>query len=143
MDTISPEQRSRNMSRVRGKNTALEMKVRSLLHGLGYRYRLHRKDLPGTPDVVFPARKSVIFIHGCFWHGHDCARAALPTSNRDFWDTKIGRNKERDGRTRQALIEAGWKVLTIWQCQTRNLPDLRERLVGFLEAVTADGEAGK
>lgn len=129
------------MSRIRGKNTALEMKVRSLLHGLGYRYRLHRKDLPGTPDLVFPARKSVILIHGCFWHGHDCARAALPTSNRDFWETKIGRNKERDGQAQEALIKGGWKVLTIWQCQTRNDPILRERLVGFLEAGTMRDEA--
>lgn len=141
MDTVSPEQRSRNMSRIRGKNTALEMTVRSLVHGLGYRYRLHRKDLPGTPDLVFPTRKSVIFIHGCFWHGHDCARAALPSSNRNFWEIKIGRNKERDGRTQEALSKAGWKILTIWQCETRNVPDLRERLVGFLEAGTIEDEA--
>ncbi len=138
MDTVSSEQRSRNMSRIRGKNTALELKVRSLLHGLGYRYRLHRKDLPGTPDLVFPVRKSVIFVHGCFWHGHDCARASLPTSNRDFWETKIGRNKERDAGVQRALIEAGWNVLTIWQCETRNEPALRERLVDFLEAGTME-----
>ncbi len=141
MDTVSPEQRSRNMSHVRGKNTALEMKVRSLLHGIGYRYRLHRKDLAGTPDLVFPARKSVILIHGCFWHGHTCARAALPTSNREFWESKIDRNKERDARNQEALTEAGWRVLTVWQCETRNVPDLRERLVGFLEAGTMEDEA--
>lgn len=141
MDSVSPEQRSHNMSRVRGKNTALEIRIRSTLHRLGYRYRLHRKDLPGTPDLVFPARKSVIFVHGCFWHGHDCARAALPTSNRRFWETKIGRNRERDGRAQEALVEAGWKVLTIWQCETRNEPVFRERLVDFLEAGTMNDEA--
>ena len=141
MDTVSPEQRSRNMSRIRGKNTSLELKVRSFLHGRGYRYRLHRKDLPGTPDLVFPARKSVIFIHGCFWHGHDCAKAALPSTNREFWATKIGKNKNRDGRAQEALIAAGWHVLTIWQCETRNAPVFQERLVAFLEAGTMEDEA--
>jgi len=141
MDTVSPEQRSRNMSRVRGKNTSLELKVRSLLHRLGYRYRLHRKDLPGTPDLVFSGRRSVIFIHGCFWHGHSCARAALPTSNREFWETKIGRNKERDNQAQASLASAGWKVLTVWQCETKDETALRERLVGFLEAGTIEDEA--
>jgi DNA mismatch endonuclease (patch repair protein) len=136
MDTVSPEQRSRNMSKVRGKNTALEMKVRSLLHWLGYRYRLHRKDLPGTPDLVFPGRRSVIFIHGCFWHGHSCARAALPTSNRQFWETKIGKNRERDAQTLNRLQEAGWRVLTVWQCETKDDTSLRARLVDFLGAGT-------
>lgn len=138
MDTVSPEQRSRNMSKIRGKDTALELKIRSLLHNLGYRYRLHRKDLPGTPDLVFPGRKSVMFIHGCFWHGHTCARAALPTSNRQFWETKIGRNKERDGRALEQLLEDGWKVLTVWQCETRDEDALRERLVRFLGAGTME-----
>ena len=141
MDTVSPEQRSRNMSKVRGKNTSLELKIRSLLHRLGYRYRLHRKDLPGTPDMVFSARRSVIFIHGCFWHGHTCARAALPTSNRQFWEEKIGRNKERDGRVLEQLLENGWKVLTVWQCETKEEDVLRERLVSFLEAGTMEDEA--
>ncbi len=136
MDTVSPEQRSRNMSKVRGKNTALELKVRSLLHRLGYRFRLHRKDLPGTPDLVFPCRKSVMFIHGCFWHGHSCARAALPTSNRQFWETKIGRNQERDARTLDQLRNAGWRVLTVWQCETKDEDALRARLVDFLGAGT-------
>ena len=143
MDTVSPEQRSRNMSRIRGKDTALEMKIRSLLHRLGYRYRLHRKELPGTPDIVFPARRSVIFIHGCFWHGHDCAKAALPTSNREFWGNKIGRNKERDCCVQAALIQEGWRVLTVWQCQTRDIPVLQERLVDFLKAGTIRDEAGQ
>jgi DNA mismatch endonuclease (patch repair protein) len=141
MDTVSPEQRSHNMSRVRGKNTGLELKVRSLLHGLGYRYRLHRKDLPGTPDIVFSGRRSVIFIHGCFWHGHSCARAALPTNNRQFWETKIGRNTERDCRTLDRLQDAGWNVLTVWQCETRDETALRTRLVDFLGAGTMRDEA--
>ena len=141
MDTVSPDQRSRNMSKIRGKNTSLELKIRSLLHRLGYRFRLHRKDLPGTPDLVFPSRRSVILIHGCFWHGHSCARAALPTSNREFWKTKIGRNKERDDRAYTALTADGWKILTVWQCETKDAQALRERLVGFLDAGTIEEEA--
>lgn len=141
MDTVSPEQRSRNMSRVRGKNTALELKIRSLLHRLGYRFRLHRKDLPGTPDMVFAGRRSVIFVHGCFWHGHNCARAALPTSNREFWETKIDKNKKRDARAHALLSADGWNVLTVWQCETKDEAALRESLVGFLEAGTMEDEA--
>ncbi len=141
MDTVSPEQRSRNMSKVRNKNTGLELGVRSLLHRLGYRFRLHRKDLPGTPDLVFPARRSVIFLHGCFWHGHSCTRGALPAANREFWAAKIGRNQERDERAQQELGTAGWRVLTVWQCQTKDEVALQERLVGFLEAGTMKDEA--
>ncbi len=109
MDRLSPEQRSHNMSRVRSRNTGLELKVRSLLHRLGYRYRLHRKDLPGTPDLVFPGRRSVIFVNGCFWHGHTCKRANLPASNREFWEKKIEKNKVRDEHARGELIAGGWK----------------------------------
>ena len=136
MDTLSPEQRSRNMSKVRGKDTSLELKVRSLLHRLGYRFRLHRRDLPGTPDLVFPSRKSVIFVHGCFWHGHSCTRAALPSSNRQFWETKISRNQYRDAMALNQLQNAGWSVLIVWQCETKNEDTLRPRLVDFLGAGT-------
>jgi DNA mismatch endonuclease, patch repair protein len=138
MDTVSAARRSLNMSKIRGKNTSLELRVRSLVHRLGYRFRLHRKDLAGTPDLVFPGKKSVIFVHGCFWHGHDCARAALPTSNRPFWEQKIGRNRERDHRTQEQLSCEGWKVLTIWQCDTKDEAVLRDRLVGFLGAGTIE-----
>jgi DNA mismatch endonuclease (patch repair protein) len=134
MDTVSPEQRSRNMARIRGRNTLPELKIRSMLHRLGYRYRLHRKSLPGTPDLVFPGRKSVIFIDGCFWHGHACKRAALPSSNRAFWKEKIGKNKARDRRTRKELTRRGWRVLVIFQCETKEEEVLRKRLVEFLEA---------
>lgn len=138
MDTVTPAQRSLNMSKVRGKNTSLELKVRSMVHRLGHRFRLHRKDLAGTPDLVFPGKRSVIFVHGCFWHGHSCARAALPTSNRVFWEQKIGRNIERDRRTHETLTGEGWKVLTIWQCETKDEAALRDRLVRFLGAGTIE-----
>jgi DNA mismatch endonuclease (patch repair protein) len=133
MDRVSKEQRSRNMAQVRGQNTAPELKVRSMLHRMGYRYRLHQKGLPGTPDLVFPGRKRVIFIDGCFWHGHDCKRAALPSSNRAFWKKKIGKNRTRDRRTRAELLREGWRVLVIFQCETKDEGVLRERLVDFLE----------
>lgn len=136
MDTVTPEQRSSNMAKIRGRNTSLELKIRCLLFRLGYRFRLHRKGLPGTPDLVFPGRRSAIFIHGCFWHGHDCRRAALPSSNKAFWEEKIGKNMARDRRTREELFHEGWKVLTVWQCETKDEDVLRERLVRFLEAGT-------
>jgi DNA mismatch endonuclease (patch repair protein) len=133
MDTVSKEQRSRNMAKVRSQNTVPELKIRSMLHRLGYRYRLHAKGLPGTPDLVFPGRKSVIFIDGCFWHGHNCKRAALPSSNRAFWKEKIGKNKTRDRHTRAELLRGGWRVLVVYQCETKKEEVLRERLVDFLE----------
>jgi DNA mismatch endonuclease (patch repair protein) len=132
-DNRTPQQRSENMSAVRGKNTAPELLVRSTLHRLGYRFRLHRKDLPGTPDIVFPARRSVVFIHGCFWHGHKCRRGSLPTSNADFWQRKIAGNRERDGRAQKKLKQQGWRVLTVWQCETKNEAKLVKRLSRFLD----------
>jgi DNA mismatch endonuclease (patch repair protein) len=122
------------MSRIHGRNTAPELLVRSTLHKLGFRFRLHRNDLPGKPDLVFPGKKRVIFVHGCFWHGHNCTRGRLPTSNVAFWELKIGRNKERDGRVHQQLEAEGWKVLTVWQCETKDVVGLGERLVRFLTA---------
>src|ERR1700730_11616264 len=116
-DTLSTVARSERMSRIKGANTAPELVVRSLLHRLGYRFRLHRRDMPGSPDLVFSGRRSVIFVHGCFLHGHDCARGRLPSSNLVFWEQKIGKNKERDSRVQNQLVSDGWNVLTVWQCQ--------------------------
>ncbi len=132
-DHLTPSARSRNMARVRGRDTKPEVAVRRLLHGMGYRFRLHRKDLPGKPDIVLPRHRRVILVHGCFWHGHlGCRRAARPSTNADFWNAKIDRNVERDAITAAALEAAGWKVLTLWQCETRDNGALAERLKQFL-----------
>lgn len=132
-DNRTEQQRSENMRAVRGKNTAPELLIRSMLHRLGYRFRLHQKDLPGTPDIVFPPRRSVMFVHGCFWHGHDCPRGCLPSSNFDFWQRKIAKNRERDNRTQDQLQREGWKVLTVWECETKNKARLAKKLSRFLE----------
>jgi len=132
-DNHSKEQRTKNMQAVRVKNTAPELRVRSLVHRLGYRFRLHRKDLPGTPDLVFPARKSVMFVHGCFWHGHSCARGNAPSSNVGFWLPKIAGNRKRDSRSVRRLRKAGWRVLTVWECETKDPDRLIQRLSHFLE----------
>jgi DNA mismatch endonuclease (patch repair protein) len=129
----SPEVRRRTMQAVKSKNTAPELLVRSLAHRMGYRFRLHRKDLPGKPDLVFPGRRRVIFVHGCFWHGHDCARGArAPKSNQAYWTKKIARNRERDRTACAALMRAGWKVVVFWECELREQTRLRERLNRFL-----------
>lgn len=133
MATEDPALRRRTMQAVKSVNTTPEMKVRRLLHGLGYRYRLHRKDLPGAPDIVFPARRKIIFIHGCFWHGHDCARGArTPATNRDYWLAKVGRNRARDERTLEALRQGGWEVLIVWECGMKDRAALQGLLTGFL-----------
>lgn len=116
--------RSRVMSLIRHKDTGPEMAVRRLVHGLGYRYALHRKDLPGKPDLVFRPRRKVIFVHGCYWHGHPdsaCRRARMPKTRTEFWTAKIARNAVRDAATEAALRESGWQVLTIWECETTAL----------------------
>lgn len=115
-DTVNPTVRSRMMATVRGRDTRPEMFVRRALHAAGFRYRLHRKDLPGRPDVVLPRHRLAIFVHGCFWHGHDCRRGRRPTSNTGFWDAKLARNVERDGEAQEALKAAGWTVEIIWEC---------------------------
>ena len=121
------------MSRVRGQNTKPEIKVRSALHKLGYRFRLHRKDLPGTPDIVMPKYRTVIFVHGCFWHGHaGCKRSARPTSRTDYWNAKIDRNMQRDGAAVAQLATLGWTVLTLWECELRDLAQLEKRVAEFL-----------
>lgn len=123
------------MSRVRGRDTKPEMLVRRSAHGMGYRYRLHRRDLPGSPDLVFPSRRKVIFVHGCFWHRHldpDCKLARLPKSKLDFWGPKLETNRERDERNVVLLEELGWDVLIIWECQTKNRGQLQARIREFL-----------
>jgi|ERR1041384_8821713 DNA mismatch endonuclease (patch repair protein) len=133
-DKFTPDERSRIMSRVKGKNTQPEKIVRTLLHSLGYRFRLHRKDLPGNPDIVLPRHKRVIFVHGCFWHGHEgCPRAARPTTNVDFWNRKIDGNIKRDKKVRKELRSLDWEILIIWQCQTRSTDALRMRIEKFLK----------
>ena len=132
-DDRTPQQRSANMRAVGRKNTAPELLVRSILHRLGYRFRLHRKDLPGNPDVVFPARKAVLFVHGCFWHGHTCRRGGIPSTNVNFWANKIQGNRERDRRVQKTLRRNGWRVLTVWECELKNSRKLETRLIRFLK----------
>jgi len=135
-DRISPERRSALMSRIRSKDTQPELAVRRLLHALGYRYVLHDKRLPGTPDLVFPARRKVIFVHGCFWHGHRCPRGFRPAANREFWAAKIERNRVRDRSARRELRRSGWDVLEVFECGIKpgKMAALRARLEGFLES---------
>lgn len=134
MDTVTRERRSEIMGRVRNKDTRPEMLVRRLVHGMGYRYRLHRGDLPGKPDLVFGGRRKVIFVHGCFWHRHEnCPLARMPKSRVEFWRIKLNGNRERDTRNIQALREGGWSVLVIWECETRDTDALRRRITNFLE----------
>jgi DNA mismatch endonuclease (patch repair protein) len=131
-DVFTREQRSRVMARVKGKDTTPELKVRRTLHKLGARFRLHRKDLPGAPDIVLPGRKLAIFVHGCFWHGHDCARGArVPKQNRDYWLGKVARNRERDAASRAALEADGWRVETVWECELKD--SLETRLLRMLD----------
>lgn len=134
MDILAPEQRSSLMSRIRGKDTGPEIKVRRLAHALGFRFRLHRRDLPGSPDLVFPSRRQIIFVHGCYWHRHEgCRYAYSPKSNTEFWQSKFEANVVRDRRAARALEDLGWNVLVIWECETRNAETLRARLVEFLK----------
>ncbi len=134
-DVFSPEKRSSVMRQVKGRNTTPELTVRRALTKLGARFRLHRKDLPGAPDIVMPGRKLAIFVHGCFWHGHDCSRGARePKANADYWRGKIGRNRERDGETRARLAALGWRVEVIWECDLKDEAALRDRLEALLAA---------
>jgi DNA mismatch endonuclease, patch repair protein len=133
MDRLTPQRRSWLMSRVKGKDTTPERAVRSMLHALGYRFRLHRKDLPGKPDIVFGPRKKIVFIHGCFWHGHRCPKGRLPKSNGAFWRNKIETNRARDKRHVRRLRALGWQVLTIWQCRLKDPLAVRRRIVDFLD----------
>lgn len=132
-DTRSPEQRKRIMQAVGSKDTKPEIAVRSLLHRLGYRYRLHRKELPGSPDIVFKKRMKVIFVHGCFWHSHGCQKGQAPKSRMEYWGPKLAENRQRDARNVSKLCADGWQVLTVWQCETKDLDNLEVRLRAFLD----------
>lgn len=134
MDRISPQKRSEAMRRIRSKDTLPEMTVRSMIHRMGYRFRLHAHNLPGKPDVVFPGRKKAIFIHGCFWHHHeDCPKGDFPTSRTEFWIPKLLRNRQRDAEKLAALHRLGWKTLVIWQCQISNVRRLSKKIASFLD----------
>lgn len=131
-DRYTPDKRSAIMARVKARNTRPEITVRRLLHRLGYRFRLHRRDLPGTPDLVLPKHRAVVFVHGCFWHQHDCRRGhRRPASNSAYWGPKLARNVARDASARRALQQLGWRVLTIWECEVAQ-PNLDERILRFL-----------
>lgn len=135
MDKLNPEQRSANMRAIRSKDMAPELMVRKLVHGMGYRYRLHRRELPGKPDLVFVARRKVIFVHGCFWHQHNsakCSDSRLPKSNQEYWNPKLERNTARDRQQVAALKRLGWKVLVVWECETKHPSRLVKRLQTFL-----------
>lgn len=128
-DTVSPETRSYIMSQVRSKNTKPEIRVRSLLHAMGFRFRLQRKDLPGKPDITLPKYKSVVFVHGCFWHRHPgCKKTTTPATRVDFWQEKFRKNVDRDERNRRELIGLGWRVIVVWECELRNEQALAYRL---------------
>ena len=133
-DTMSPKVRSQIMARVKSTDTKPEMTVRRLLHGLGYRYRLHRTDLPGRPDLTFPSRRKVVFVNGCFWHNHEnCAKVRIPTSNRDYWLAKLERNRARDKLNLTLLEASDWKTAVVWECQLKDLEAVTDRMVNFLE----------
>lgn len=128
-DVFTPEKRSQVMRRVRGKDTGPELKIRRLLWRLGYRYRLHRRSLPGSPDIVLPGRKTAIFVHGCFWHGHGCARGSRqPKQNAAYWTAKIARNRTRDQEVERKLVDQGWRAVTVWECEIKNEAELTGRL---------------
>jgi DNA mismatch endonuclease, patch repair protein len=135
MDTLSRLERSERMRRVKGRDTKPELKLRKLVWGLGYRYRKHRKDVPGQPDLAFVSRKRVIFLHGCFWHRHDCRSGQrLPKSRVKFWSEKFGRNAERDAIVAKSLRLAGWKSLVVWECELRRPRSVERRIRRFLDA---------
>lgn len=141
-DVYDAEKRSAVMRQVKGRGTTPERTLRRLLTALGARYRLNRKDLPGSPDIVMPGRRLVVFAHGCFWHGHHCARGArVPKANRDYWLAKVGRNRARDAASTQALEAAGWRVETIWECEMKDEAALRARLARLLERAPLERRA--
>lgn len=137
-DTFTPEERRRIMQSVRVKHTKPEMQVRSAIHRAGFRFSLHRKDLPGKPDIVLPKYRAVVFVNGCFWHGHDCSRGRLPNSNRKFWRSKINGNRKRDDRNAHALIESGWRVFVVWSC---DIETGIENLIRFLQTGTVANQS--
>jgi DNA mismatch endonuclease (patch repair protein) len=143
MDTFTAAERAAIMRRIRAKDTKPEMAVRRMVHGMGFRYALHRADLPGNPDLVFPCRAKVLFVHGCFWHGHSCrAGRNRPSSNRTYWIPKLDRNKARDAVNRRRLRALGWSVLTVWECQLKDMERLRQRVGRFLKTGARAGGQG-
>ncbi|MFB3784728.1 MAG: very short patch repair endonuclease [bacterium] len=139
IDTLSEKERSERMSLVRGKDTKPEMVVRRLVHGLGYRYRLHDGKLPGKPDLVFASRKKVIFVHGCFWHRHGkCKLARMPKSRLDFWHSKLEGNRRHDLKNQRLLKKMGWSYLIIWECELKEIKLIEERIVDFLSLTNED-----
>ncbi len=136
-DVYPPAKRSAVMAAVKGRDTKPELIVRRLIWRLGARYRLHRRDLPGSPDIVLPRRRLVVFVHGCFWHGHDCARGArVPKANRDYWLAKVGRNRARDIETQAKLEALGWRVETVWECELKDQAGLEARLRAILNPLS-------
>lgn len=133
MDTVSKRVRSQMMASVPQKNTKPEVIVRRMLHGLGYRFRLHQKDLPGTPDIVLSRHRKVIFVHGCFWHRHGCRKTTTPSSNREFWLEKFEANRKRDMKVTSQLRSQGWTALVVWECQTIRQSWLNARLLKFMD----------
>jgi DNA mismatch endonuclease (patch repair protein) len=134
MDTITQTARSLLMSRIRSKDTRPELEVRRILHRLGYRFRLHRKDLPGRPDIVLPRHRKIVLVHGCFWHGHTCRLASKPKSNSSYWSEKIVKNQERDVRNLNALQAANWTVLELWECDIRKMDGLEQTISEFMKS---------
>ena len=135
VDTLTPAQRSKQMALVRDRDTHPELIVRRLVHANGYRYRLYVRTLPGCPDLILPRHRKIIFVHGCFWHQHSCKRGRrTPKSNTDYWLDKLGRNRSRDAKHRRALVRLGWRVLTVWECETVDgkRDRLEKKLMAFL-----------
>ncbi|MDP2214037.1 very short patch repair endonuclease [Phenylobacterium sp.] len=143
-DVYDAAKRSAVMRQVKGTGTGPERTLRRLLTGLGARYRLNRRDLPGSPDIVLPGRRLAIFAHGCFWHGHDCARGArVPKANRDYWLAKVGRNRARDAAVGARLAETGWRVEVVWECEMRNEAALEARLAALLDRAPLSSSPGR
>lgn len=145
LDPLTPEQRRHNMSQIRARDTQPEMLLRRHLHAAGLRYRIHDRRLAGTPDLVFAGRKAVIFVHGCFWHGHGCPKSVTPATNTAFWVEKITRNRQRDAAADRMLIAAGWRVLTVWECALRGrtrraMPEVTQTVIAWLDAGAVEGQ---
>ncbi|WP_354342169.1 very short patch repair endonuclease [Variovorax boronicumulans] len=144
-DVVSKAVRSRMMSGIRSRDTKPEVLLRSALHARGFRFRIHRKDLPGRPDIVLPKHRAVIQVHGCFWHGHQCQLFKYPATNPEFWRQKIGQNQVRDQRSEEALLALGWRVLTVWECATRGVEraTLADAVCQWIVSSEERGELGK
>lgn len=134
MDRVTPAKRSKIMAAVKSKDTTPELAIRRALHRRGFRYALHSIGLPGKPDLVFRPRRKIVFIHGCFWHGHRCKKGKRPKTNKGFWNSKVENNKARDIRAARLLRRGGWSVLTVWQCQTRDMEKLVDKIARYLES---------